>query len=290
MLELGDQILESAGLLGQIDGARALGGQRLLALRLLLLALADQRAHARALVTERGDLLLERIALVVDLLAHGKQPAQVSRQSGHLVAHFRQHRAEHHGGADRLQRIFRAGDEGGRRAAADALERRQHFADDIAPARERGADRRFLRIERLQARLGVGHFGLDLAQLGGGVDERLVELAAIIADLLDLTLDLGLGLGRFLLLIAQRLELVVVLLEQVGLVAALRLRRLGRLLRGGGRRRGEAQRRNQRGAGVETARSEGNHCGKVRPGRRRARPPVGRFHARRLRPNEAAGA
>ena len=57
------------------------------------------------------------------------QVGEVGGQRFGLVAHFRQHRAEHHGGAHRLQRVLRAGPSGpaaggGRCAAAPPAPRR----------------------------------------------------------------------------------------------------------------------------------------------------------------------
>src|SRR6185312_7464152 len=149
---------------------------------------------------------------------------------------------------------------------ADALERRQHFPDDAAAALERRTNCRFLRVERLQTRLGVGDLGFDLAQFCRAVDQRLVELAPVVADLLDLALDLGFGLGRLLLLLAQRLELFVALLQRVGLVAPLRLSGPGRLLRRRGRRQSEAKSREQRGTPAERARfAPEGHRSDVKP-------------------------
>src|ERR1700724_4001249 len=70
-------------------------------------------------------------------------------------------------------------------------------------------------VERLQARLRRLDVGLDVADAGGGVDELLVERAAVGADGLDLELELGLGLQGRALLGACGVELLVVLLEHV---------------------------------------------------------------------------
>src|SRR6185503_6995668 len=45
--ELGDEVLEAFSLTGELGGARTLGFKRLFGLRLLLLALVDQKVHAQ---------------------------------------------------------------------------------------------------------------------------------------------------------------------------------------------------------------------------------------------------
>ncbi len=69
---------------------------------------------------------------------------------------------------------------------ADALQRGQHLGDDGAAAFERAAQRALAVVERLQPRLGLGDAVLGVAQPRGGVDQRLVELAAVLADGVDL--------------------------------------------------------------------------------------------------------
>src|SRR6185437_13338231 len=77
LFEPGDQILEALGLLRQIDGAGALGGERGLAVGLLLLPLADQGGHAGALGLGRRGLALETVALRRDVLANAQQVVEV---------------------------------------------------------------------------------------------------------------------------------------------------------------------------------------------------------------------
>ena len=61
-------------------------------------------------------------------------------------------------------------------------------------------------VERLEPRLRRLDLGLDGAGARGGIDQVLVELATIGADLLDLALERGLGFGRFALRVARGLE------------------------------------------------------------------------------------
>ena len=108
----------------------------------------------------------------------------------------------------------------------------------------------------------------DAAQPCGGIDQILVELAAVGPDLLDLALERGLGLGRLALLLARGLELLVVLLERVELFGLVVLRRDHRtLLRRDAaqtHRQCETKPRNEREARIETAKPP-NHFGQVTP-------------------------
>ena len=70
-------------------------------------------------------------------------------------------------------------------------------------------------VQRLQPPFGFGDPLFGVAQPRGAVDQRLVELAAVLADGLDLVLELGLSLGGLLLLGADRFELLVALAQRV---------------------------------------------------------------------------
>ncbi len=104
-----------------------------------------------------------------------------------LLAHLGQHRAEQDRGANRLQGVFGTDHHGGRRAPADALQSREHFGDDGAALLERATQRAFLILQRLDARLVCGQALLDVLYLGGAVDQRLVEFAAIFAESVSLS-------------------------------------------------------------------------------------------------------
>ena len=58
-----------------------------------------------------------------------------------------------------------------------------------------------------------------------GIDQILIELAAVGADLFDLALERSFGLGRLALLVARRFELLIALLERVELFRFAVLRR-----------------------------------------------------------------
>ena len=99
------------------------------------------------------------------VLRNVDQFAEVAGQLFGAAAHFRHHGAEQHRGAQRLQRIFGPHQQRRRRAAAGALQGRQHF-DDLGAARiERAADLLLAAVERAQPRFGIADAGLDAAHL-----------------------------------------------------------------------------------------------------------------------------
>ena len=99
--------------------------------------------------------------------------------------------------------------------AADALQGRKHLGNEVAALLQRGAQRLLAVVERRETRLRLRDPLFHGGDARGGVDDLLVELAAIVADELDLALELCLFLQRLALLGAQRLELLVALLEAV---------------------------------------------------------------------------
>ena len=133
-----------------------LGFDRLFGVGLLLLALLDQQRDALALLGERRDVALQPLLFLGDLPADPHQLGEVGGQRFGLHAHFRQHGAEHDGGADRRQRVLRPHHHRRRRIAADALQRRQHLGDGGAAAVERLADAALVLVERLEPSLGFG--------------------------------------------------------------------------------------------------------------------------------------
>ena len=124
---------------------------------------------------------------------------------------------------------------------ADALQRGQHLGDGGAAAFERLAERALAVVQRLEPRLGLGDPVFGVAQPRGAVDQGLVELAAVLADGVDLVLELGFGFGGLPLLGADRLELLVALAQRIE-------RGLGMERRAGERARSSAsaERRGQR--------------------------------------------
>jgi len=80
------------------------------------------------------------------------------------------------------------------------LQRRQHVADDVAALVERRAQGAFVLVQRRQALFGGRDLVLDGAHACGDVDELTVELAAVVADPVELEAQIVLGLARLLLL------------------------------------------------------------------------------------------
>ena len=129
------------------------------------------------------------------------------------MPHLGQYRSQHHGRAQRLQGILSRDQEGRRRVAADALQRRQHLGHDRRAVFQRLPQRLLAHVERPQPLLRVGHLRLHGADARRRVDQLLVELTAIVADRFDLALELGLRLDRLFLLGLDGFEILAVLLQ-----------------------------------------------------------------------------
>ncbi len=69
-----------------------------------------------------------------------------------------------------------------RRPPADSLQRRQHLRDHGLTLAEGDPQFGFLLLQRAQARFARGQPLFDVAQLAGGVEQSLVELAAIVPE------------------------------------------------------------------------------------------------------------
>ena len=145
LLDLSDQIFEIVHLAGQHERLLPLGLQRLFGLGLLFLPLARSAGRfagvPRSARRRRGPGGPSR----------RRSPCGCARRSARSAAsasactpHLRHHRAEHDGGAHRLQRVLGPHHDRGRRMAADALQRGQHLGDGGAAAVERLAQPRSL--------------------------------------------------------------------------------------------------------------------------------------------------
>src|SRR5262249_23441407 len=133
-----------------------------------------------------------------------------------------------------------------------ALQGRQHLGNDAAPLLERCPQRLLPLVEWPHALLPLGDSLLDASDASGAFDKLLIELAPVVGDRFDLALEPGLVLEGASLLVAQRLELFLVLLERVELA----WRRDGGLSRGrrglgGGGERPERQDREHRHGDAE---------------------------------------
>ena len=206
---------------------------------LLLLPFVDQHVHAQLLAPEQIEIVRETIVFGDDILAHGQEIGEVARERIGLAAHVRKHGAERNRGAHRLQRVFGPNQQRRRRLAPDALEGGKDFNDRGTAFVERLANGAFLVVERLEPRTRRLDGCLDVAHACGGVDELLVERAAIVANALDLAPKLRLAFRRRALLRPNSVEFLIVLLERVGIA----LRRCNRH----GRRRRSRRRCNRHG-------------------------------------------
>src|SRR4029077_13143802 len=112
-----------------------------LRLALALLALLNEHGETLALLREYEEVARELVAFLRDLLAQANELAEIGRKDLGLLAHFRQHCAQHHGGADGLERILGADEERGRCFAADALQGRQELGDEVAALLQRAPQR-----------------------------------------------------------------------------------------------------------------------------------------------------
>ena len=115
----------------------------------------------------------------------------------------------------RLQRILGLDQQRRRRLMPDPLQRRENLDDRGAPLVERFAKQLFLLVERLEARLRRLDARLDIAHARRGVDELLVERAPIVAERVDLALELRLAFRRLALPRARRFEFLIALFEGV---------------------------------------------------------------------------
>ena len=179
----------------------ALGVERLLGFGLLALALLDEHGHPRSFLRKCGEITAECLPFGGYFGTYSHEFGKVGDQRVDLDLHVGQHRAEQDRGAHRLQRIFRAHQQRGRRVAADPLQRREHLGDHRAAAGERAADRSS-RCSRACCSRALGRRDalLDGADVGGRADQQRIELAAVLADRVELGLELGGELGRPLLL------------------------------------------------------------------------------------------
>ncbi len=276
-LELGDEILEAVDLMRQVGGALALRVQRLLGGRLFALPFVDQHVHAQLLAAEQGKIAREPLALAVDVLADAQQVGEVAGDGVGLRPHLRHHRAERDRGAHGFQRVLGLDQQRRRRPAADPLQGGEDFHDGGLPLRERRREQMFAVVERLEARLRRLDARFDVTHARGGVDELGIERAAVGAERLDLALELGLvflglapsGAGGFELLIALLERVGVGLGRRGGRGRALRCRRrpADRGIRRGLGKRGQvrperqhdSQSRTEHKARIRAARSAENH-------------------------------
>src|SRR5438093_10769429 len=98
---------------------------------------------------------------------------------------------------------------------ADSLQGDEHLGNEVVALLQGNAQRLLAVVQRRQTRLGLLDSVFHGADARGRLEYLLIEFSAVVADELDLSLELCLLLQDLSLLGAERLELLVVLLEAV---------------------------------------------------------------------------
>jgi len=116
---------------------------------LLFLALLDQERKLRAFLRQLVPVPVEPVALFGDSAAHACELRKVRKQRIGLLLHFGQYRSQQHSRAQRLESIFSAHQESGRRMAAYPLQCGEHLAHSALAAVEGLAQHPFADVKRL---------------------------------------------------------------------------------------------------------------------------------------------
>ena len=159
----------------------------------------------------------EAVAFGGDILAHGQEIGEIARERIGLGTHVGEHGAERNRGAHRLQRVFGPNQQRRRRLTPDALEGGEDFNDRGTAFIEGLANGVLLVVERLEPHTRRLDGCLYIADARGGVDELLVERAAIVPNAFDLAPKLRLAFRRRPFLRPNSVEFLIVLLERVGI-------------------------------------------------------------------------
>jgi hypothetical protein len=173
----------------------------------------DQRCEPLALARQSFHLAGDGPALVGDALAQAYQLGEIGAEDGDLLAQIGHDRAEQHRGAYRFEDVLRPDQHGRRRPATDALERREDFADQAAPALQRTPDRGLARLQEGKTLFERCDASLGALRSRGGVEQGLIELGPVGANAGDLGFQFNAGVGIAGQPLLDRLEL--------GLAAAL---------------------------------------------------------------------
>src|SRR5439155_21453195 len=99
--------------------------------------------------------------------------------------------------------------------ATDSLQGGEHLGNEVVALLQGNAQRLLAVVQRGQTRLGLLDSVFHGADARGRLEYLLIEFSAVVADELDLSLELCLLLQDLSLLGAERLELLVALLEAV---------------------------------------------------------------------------
>ena len=159
----GNQLFQVVRLAGQLDRPGALAFERLFGLGLFALALRNEHGHPYSFLRKCGEITTERVPFGSYFGPYSYELGKIGDQRIDLDLHVGQHGAEQDGGAHRLERVLGAHHQGGRRPAADALERGQHLGDHGAAARERAFDRVLVGRKRREPALGGSDLVLHAA-------------------------------------------------------------------------------------------------------------------------------
>ncbi len=108
-----------------------------------------------------------------------------------------------------MQRVFGPDHKGARGMPTDPLQGRQDFGDDAASLFQRRPQRLLPIVERLETRLRLRDPLFHGHHTRRGLDELLIEFAAVVADRFDLTLEPRLVLERPTLLGADGFQLLI---------------------------------------------------------------------------------
>ena len=208
--------LSEFDLTGQIAGAGSFGFQRRFGRGLPRLALVNQSAQPELRASKQSEIGSQTLAFADGVGADAHQIAEIAGNRFSLLAHVRQHRAEHDGGPDRAQCVLGLHQKRRRRLMANALQHREDFSNDRATLVKRLPEIRFPIVERFQARPCRLDSGLDIANAGRGIDELLIERATVLAQRIDLAFELRLAFRRLALLRADCIKLLIALPERGG--------------------------------------------------------------------------
>ena len=144
-----------------------------------------------------------------------RQVRQLDLKLVGLASQLRQHSSKGHRGSYRFDGVFRPNKDGGRRPVSDALQCRQYLGNQRAPAIQRPANAGFAAIELSQINLRGRNPFLIGANPRSSIDQRLIELAAIVGDHIVFGRKPLLGFRRFALFGPDRIKFLIVLFDRV---------------------------------------------------------------------------
>ena len=154
-----------------MHGTGALGVERLLGLRLFALALLHEHGHPHSFLRKCGEITAKCLPFSGYFAAYFHEFGKIGDQGVDLDLHVGEHGPKQDRSPHRLERIFRAYHQGGRRPSADPLQRSQNFGDDGAAAAERAAHRILVGLQGGEPAFGRRDAILDGADVRGRTDQ-----------------------------------------------------------------------------------------------------------------------